>query len=129
MNGIIALKQYQQTSAHGAVMDATPHRLIQMLLDGALSRIVTAKGHMERGKIPEKGEQISKAMAIIEGLRNSLDFEQGGEVAQNLDNLYEYISNILFKANRDNNLGLLDESAYLLGQIKGAWDEIPDEEK
>lgn len=129
MNGIIALKQYQQMSAHGAVMDATPHRLIQMLLDGAISRIVTAKGHMERNKIAEKGEQISKAMSIIEGLRNSLDFEQGGEIAQNLDDLYEYITNILFKANRDNNLDLLTEAGHLLGQIKGAWDQIPDEAK
>lgn len=126
MNGIIALKQYQQMSAHGAVMDATPHRLIQMLLDGAMTRIVTAKGHMERGKIAEKGEHISQAMAIIEGLRNSLDFEQGGDIAQNLDNLYEYITNILFKANRDNNLELLTESAFLIGEIKGAWDEISD---
>ena len=129
MNGIIALKQYQQMSAHGAVMDATPHRLIQMLLDGALSRILTAKGYMERKIIAEKGEQISQAMSIIEGLRNSLDFEQGGEIAQNLDSLYEYISNILFKANRDNNPALLDEAGHLISQIKGAWDEIPDDAK
>lgn len=116
-------------SAHGAVMDATPHRLIQMLLDGALSRILTAKGYMERKIIAEKGEQISQAMSIIEGLRNSLDFEQGGEIAQNLDSLYEYISNILFKANRDNNPALLDEAGHLISQIKGAWDEIPDDAK
>lgn len=126
MNGIIALKQYQQMGAHGAVMDATPHRLIQMLLDGAISRILTAKGHMERNNIADKGEQISKALAIVEGLRNSLDFEQGGEIAQNLDNLYEYVSNILFKANRDNNVELLDEAGNLLTQIKGAWDQIPE---
>ncbi len=81
MNGAIALKQYQQMGVHGAIMDASPHRLIQMLLDGALTRILSAKGHMRQNNISKKGEQIGSAISIIESLKASLDFEQGGDIS------------------------------------------------
>ena len=85
MNGAIALKQYQQMGAHGGVMDASPHKLIQMLLDGALSRILSAKSALKQNEVAKKGEQIGSAISIIEGLRASLDFNQGGEISKNLD--------------------------------------------
>jgi flagellar protein FliS len=69
--------------AHSGVMDATPHRWIKMLLDGALSRILSAKGHMKANDIALKGEQIGSAISIIEGLKASLDFKQGGEISKN----------------------------------------------
>jgi len=124
MNGITALKQYQQMSAHSGVMDASPHRLIQMLLDGSLERILKAKGHMKQSNIAEKGENISSAIAIVEGLRNSLDMKAGGEISTNLDALYEYISGVLLRANIKNDPSLLDEAGRLLGEIKAAWDMI-----
>jgi flagellar protein FliS len=124
MNGATALKQYQQVGVHGAIMDATPHRLIQMLLDGALTRILSAKGHMKQNNIAKKGEQIGNAISIIESLKASLDFKQGGEISKNLDALYEYIGHILLKANTENNPELLDEAGKLLSQVKMGWDAI-----
>ncbi|PCH83846.1 MAG: flagellar export chaperone FliS [Piscirickettsiaceae bacterium] len=124
MNGATALKQYQQVGVHGAIMDASPHRLIQMLLDGALTRILAAKGHMKQNNISKKGEQIGSAISIIESLKASLDFEQGGEISKNLDALYEYIGHVLLKANTDNNSELLDEAGQLISQIKMGWDAI-----
>lgn len=124
MNGTAALKQYQQMGAHSGVMDATPHRLIQMLLDGALTRILSAKGALKQNKTAKKGEQIGSAISIIEGLKASLDFEKGGEISKNLDALYEYINHILLQANIKNDESLLDEAGKLLSQIKMGWDAI-----
>lgn len=124
MNGAVALKQYQQMGAHGGVMDASPHKLIQMLLDGALSRILSAKSSLKQQDVAKKGEQIGSAISIIEGLRASLDFNQGGDISKNLDALYEYINHILLQANIKNDAALLDEAGKLLSQIKMGWDAI-----
>ncbi|MBV1952474.1 MAG: flagellar export chaperone FliS [Cycloclasticus sp.] len=124
MNGALALKEYQQTSAHSGVMDASPHKLIQMLLDGALTRILSAKASLKQKNIAKKGEQIGSAISIVEGLRSSLDFNQGGEISKNLDALYEYINHVLLKANIKNDVALLDEAGKLLSQIKMGWDAI-----
>lgn len=124
MNGATALKQYQQTSVHGGVMDASPHKLIQMLLDGALSRILSAKSALKQQNVAKKGEQIGSAISIIEGLRASLDFKQGGEISKNLDALYEYINHVLLQANIKKDAALLDEAGKLLSQIKMGWDAI-----
>jgi len=124
MNSAIALKQYQQTSVHSGVMDASPHRLIQMLLDGALSRILSAKGALKQNDIAKKGELIGNAISIVEGLKASLDFKQGGEVSKNLDALYEYINHVLLQANIKSDEALLDEAGKLLSQIKMGWDAI-----
>lgn len=124
MNGVTALKQYQQMGAHGGVMDASPHRLIQMLLDGAIARILTAKGHMKQNNLAKKGESISSAISIVDGLRNSLDMKKGGEISKNLDALYEYINTVLLKANMNNDINLLNEAGKLLSEIKLGWDAI-----
>jgi len=103
---------------------ASPHRLIQMLFDGALKRIAFAKGAMQRKQIAEKGRFISQAIAIVGGLRSSLDKEQGGEIAANLDALYAYIDGQLLLANLNNNEEILDEVTGLLREVKGSWDSI-----
>ena len=124
MNNVNALKEYQQTSVHSGVMDASPHRLIQMLLDGALSRILSAKGALRQNDIAKKGEQIGSAISIVDGLKASLDFKQGGDISKNLDALYEYINHILLQANIKSDVALLDEAGQLLSQIKMGWDAI-----
>jgi flagellar protein FliS len=129
MNGMTALKQYQQTSAHGGVMGASPHRLIQMLLDGAIARIFTAKGHIKQNKLDKKCESIGSAISIVDGLRNSLDMEKGGEISSNLDALYDYINRLLLKANISSDISLLDEAGKLLNEIKAGWDAIEPQEK
>ncbi|MDY6941647.1 MAG: flagellar export chaperone FliS [Pseudomonadota bacterium] len=120
-----ATKAYQQVGTQSAVDNASPHRLISMLMDGALERVAAAKGLMQHGDVAGKGLQISKAIAIVDGLRMSLDLEAGGEIAANLDNLYEYIGRVLLQANLNNNPTQLDEVADLIHELKGAWEAIP----
>ncbi len=119
------MRNYRKTGLSGAVEGATPHRLIQMLMEGVLDRIASARGFMARGAIAEKGAQISWAISIVDGLRASLDKSVGGEIAQNLDNLYGYIILRLTEANMRSEPAYLDEVSDLLRQIKGAWDAIP----
>ncbi len=119
------MQQYKNMSVQGGVDSATPHRLIQMLMEGALEKIATAKYHMEKNEISKKGENISVAISIIDGLRVSLDKSTGGEIAQNLDDLYEYMGRVLLQANLKNDVSLLDEVSKLINEIKSAWDAIP----
>jgi len=122
-----AVEQYKSIELQTRVESASPHELIDLLLQGARSNIATAQGHIERNKISEKGLHISKAISIIEGLRTSLDFEQGGDIAVNLDKLYDYIQQILLKANIESSQQLLGEANLLLGEIHQAWQNIPKE--
>lgn len=119
-----ALKQYQSVNTQARVVDASPHRLIQMLMEGGLTRIAQARGAMERGQVALKGELIGKSVAIIGGLRESLDHQQGGELAGNLDSLYAYMADRLTEANISNEPALLEEVANLLRDIKSGWDAI-----
>lgn len=124
MNAMAALKQYQTVNTQAQVFDASPHRLIQMLMEGGLSRLAQAKGAMERGQVALKGELLGKAIAIIGGLREGLDLRQGGELAANLDSLYEYMSSRLLQDNRSNDVAIIDEVAGLLREVKSGWDGI-----
>ena len=119
-----ALKQYQQVSTQSGVAYASPHRLIQMLMEGAFERIATAKGCIQRHDIPGKGEQIGKAIDIIGGLREALNLEAGGELAANLEALYEFMQRRLLEANLRSDIAILDEVADLLRPIKEGWDAI-----
>lgn len=118
------INQYQSVSIKSNVEDATPYQLIQMLMSGALEKIALAKGHMERNNVAAKGEHISWAISIIGGLQASLNLEQGGELASNLDALYEYMTRRLLEANIQNNPALLDEVSRLMKEIKEGWDGI-----
>ena len=124
MNALAAMRQYQQVGVKVQVTEADPHRLIQMLMQGALDRIAQAKGAMERDAYAEKGALIGKAINIIGGLREVLDKEAGGDLAENLDRLYDFMTMRLFEASRHNDLRKLDEVAKLLGEIKEGWDGI-----
>lgn len=120
-----AAKAYGNVALQGRSEDASPHRIIQMLMESALQQIIIAKGLMQQNRITEKGRAISLTISIIEGMRTSLDQEQGGEIAQNLESLYEYMSIKLLEANLNNDESKLDEVALLMGQLKSGWDAIP----
>lgn len=124
-----AMNQYKQVGTQIGADAADPHQLIVMLFDGALERIAIAKGAIERENIEEKGQRIGSTIAIVDGLRASLDKEQGGEIAENLDNLYEYIQRRLFQANLNNDLDILNEVADLLIEVRSAWIAIPQDER
>lgn len=124
MNAMAALKQYQTVNTQAQIGDASPHRLIQMLMEGGMSRLAQARGAMQHGQVAIKGELISKAIGIIGGLREGLDLQNGGEVAANLDRLYEYMVSRLIEANLSNDVALVDEVAGLLRNVKSGWDAI-----
>lgn len=124
MNG---LKQYQSINTQTSIVDADPHRLIQLLYNGALERINMAKARMQANDFEGKGRLISKSIEIIGGLRGFLNFEKGGELSQRLDALYEYMERTLFDANAKNDPSKLDEVASLLRTIKEGWDGIRNE--
>lgn len=127
MNVQVAMQQYRQVGNHASVEDASPHKLILMLLTGAQERIATAKTHMVNGNIAAKGETIGTAMNIVVGLRASLDHDKGGEISSNLDALYEYMEKRLFEANVKNDPAMLDEVSNLLKEITSAWVGIADQ--
>jgi flagellar protein FliS len=119
--------QYGQVAAESEVAYASPHRLVQMLMEGALEKIATAKGCIERQDLEGKSRQISWAMSIINGLRTSLDLEAGGAIAVNLDDLYGYMIRRLIDASAQNEAAALGEVLDLMLEIKGAWDAMPDQ--
>ncbi len=123
------VSHYNQVNRVSGITDADPHRLVLMLLEGALGKIATVKGLMIRKDIARKGEVIGQAIAIIDGLKSSLNKEAGGEIAANLDNLYEYIEHRLTQANINNDVDVIDEVAELLREIKTAWVSIPVESR
>jgi flagellar protein FliS len=121
-----SIKNYQSIGTQTSIVDADPHRLIQLLFEGASSRIAAAKGHIDLKEYDKKSKQINSGISIIGGLQDSLNLE-AGEIAQNLERLYNYMIRRLFEASVRNDIAMLDEVSKLLNQIKSAWDEIRDE--
>lgn len=118
-------ESYAKVGVESAVASADPHRLVLMLFDGALAAVSLARIHMEAGEIPQKGAAISKAIDLItNGLRASLDMEAGGELADRLGSLYEYMAQRLLFANLKNSIAALDEVAELLSSLREAWAQI-----
>jgi flagellar protein FliS len=122
-----SVNQYKNVDSYTGVVEADPHQLIQMLLDGALGKLSVVKGLIKRNDAAKKGEIIGQAIAIVSGLRSSLNIEAGGDIAVNLDNLYEYIERRLLEANLKNDVDIIDEVVLLLREIKTAWESIPQE--
>lgn len=120
-----ALKQYRELGLETQINNASPHRLIQLLMDGALERLNGARAAMERGDAATKGVLIGKAMGIISGLRSSLDMDvQGTDLPERLDNLYDYMGRRLLEASTFNKVEMLTEVIDLLKTIKSGWDGI-----
>lgn len=120
-----ALKQYRQLGLETQINNASPHRLIQLLLEGALERLVGAQAAMERGDPATKGALIGKAMGIISGLRASLDMSvPDTNLPENLDNLYDYMGRRLLEASTFNKVEVVAEVIELLRTVKSGWDGI-----
>ncbi len=124
MNALTAMRQYKSVNTQVQALDASPHRLIQMLLEGGLARLAQARGAMERGDVGKKGELIGQAISIIGGLREGLNLELGGEIAANLDKLYEFMAMRLLEANLHNDLTAIEEVSGMLRNVKAGWDAI-----
>ncbi|TNV22994.1 flagellar export chaperone FliS [Buttiauxella sp. B2] len=116
---------YAQIGVESAVMSASPHQLIVLLFDGALSALVRARLFMQQGELTAKGEALSKAINIIDnGLKAGLDNDKGGEIAANLSSLYDYMIRRLMLANLRNDVEAIEEVEGLLTNIADAWKQI-----
>ncbi len=120
-----AAHTYARIGLETGVVAASPHSLVLMLFDGALGAVTGASAHLAAGRIADKGQQISRAISIInEGLQASLDLARGGRIAHGLLQLYDYMSRRLFWANVNNDRAALLEVAQLLGDLRTTWAAI-----
>ncbi len=122
-----AVRQYQQLDTESTINDASPHRLIQMMMERALTKIGLARSHMVHSEVAEKGSNISDAIGIISGLQASLNHKADEKMSANFDALYTYMMRRLLEANLHDDAGSLDEVSGLLKELKEAWDAIADE--
>ena len=123
------LSAYTQTNIESIVHEATPHKLIEMLFKGAKDALSQAVGAIERQDFEAKSKKISKAAEIILNLQTYLDKEKGGEVADNLNELYTYMATTLIDANRLNDASKVREVAGLLETVSDGWRSMSDEYK
>lgn len=101
-----------------------PHKLISLLMAGTLERVAQAKLSVEKGNEEEKYLLVEKIVAIINGLRASLNFEQGGDIAVNLDSLYAYMLERIYSAEtKVEEKAVLNEVEKLMAEVKEGWDQ------
>lgn len=122
-----AAKAYQKLDTESRIDTASPHRLIQLMMERALARIGLAREQLKNEMIAERGNSISAAISIISGLQASLNHKADQRMSENFDALYSYMTQRLLEANLHSDDGGLREVADLLGEIKEAWDAIADE--
>jgi flagellar protein FliS len=115
---------YRSINAHGIVAGADPHGLVLTLFDAIISRLKSARTCIEQGQIVGKAGLLNSAVKLLGELRGSLDLAQGGALAQNLSDLYDYMARRLLVANANNDVSALTEVLNLLGEIRDAWAAI-----
>jgi len=121
-----AIAAYGDVKVTTGVASANGVQLIQMLFDGLLESLAVTKGHIQNGAIVEKGKSIARASRIVIGLQGALDFERGGDLANNLNELYGYVTRRLLHVNARNDLDALEEIFGLMNEIRSAWEGVPD---
>ena len=122
-----SLQAYKKVSVDSQLTAASPHKIVQMLMAGAIERLIQGKAAMQAGNIPVKGERLGKALDIIISLRSCLSMDDGGDIAKNLDQLYEFMITQISAANHKNDPQPIDDVVDIIREIKGAWDQIPNE--
>jgi len=118
------LAAYRSAYAHGGVAGADPHGLVLMVLNAAMERLASARGCIERRDVMSKAKLLHSCVTLVAELRGSLNLAQGGVLAQNLDDLYDYMTRRLLLANAENNIACIAEVERLLGEIRAAWIQI-----
>ncbi len=123
-----SIKKYRNANADN-VADADPHQLISIIFKHILANIAIASGAITRNEIENKGKCLTKAIALVGELQDSLDMEQGGEISSSLFDLYDYVVRCLVQANLENDCEKLDEVKGLITEVKEGWDAIPAEKR
>lgn len=118
--------RYASIGLQSGIMDASPHRLVQMLMEGFMEKASIARHAMNRHDMATKGVNISKAIAILGGLKDGLNMD-AGELSTNLHELYSYMEKRLFEASAANDEGMIVEVIDLMKTLKDAWDKIPEQ--
>ena len=119
-----AMQAYKQIGNQSDVETASPHRLIQLMMERVITKIAMARGHMDRGSVAEKGRNVGDAIDIITVLQASLNDKPNRQLARNFDALYDYMTRRLVEANLRDDVVLLDEVTGLMRELKEAWDAI-----
>ena len=117
-------EQYRKIGATSSILEADPHKLVQLLLEGASSRLRQAMAHMERGDQAAKGKAIGRTCDIVSHLASTLEPQQDSDIADNLGALYDYILLRLTQGNVGNDRQALEEALSLLVEIETAWSGI-----
>ena len=125
MNAYRDANAYAKVGVESGILAASPHQHIVMLFDGYQATLRIARLHLQAGNIAAKGQAITKAINLVsQGLRGSLNLEQGGEIAAQLDQLYDYVVRLLLRANLNNDDAALNTAAELLENVAAAWRAI-----
>ncbi|MBB1268087.1 flagellar export chaperone FliS [Shewanella sp. SR44-3] len=120
-----SMQTYRKVSVDSNLAVASPHRIIQMLFAGALERLAQAKWAIEQGDIEKRGIFMGKAIGIVAGLNSSLNMDAEGDVAGNLNHLYDFMLRRMSEANVNSDPKAIDEVVSLLKTLKEGWDNIP----
>lgn len=120
----IGLEAYQQTSTEAQAATADPHKLIVMLIDGFLDEIDRVVGHINGARYQHKGKSVAKCLDILAGLDSALDLQQGGQVAENLHDLYDYCAQTLFQASLNNDINKLTSITEVMSNLREGWQLI-----
>lgn len=120
-----AVQSYGSVQLVTGVASADNVQLIQMLFDGLSESLAAASGHIQNGNIEEKFKSLARASRIVVGLQGALDFERGGELAHNLNDLYGYLTRRILHVNAYNDLQTLTEVTGLVRDISSAWQALP----
>lgn len=120
-----SMKAYKSVALDSQKTVATPYKVVQMLLAGALERLAKARTAIEKQEFAKRGELLSATLMIVAELRMALDHEAGGDIAANLDNLYEFMMGEIVQANIHDDIEKLETVSRLLREIKESWDAIP----
>jgi len=116
---------YDAVMVETGVVEADRIQLIQMLLDGLIESLSIAEGHIRANAVSEKNRHLKRAGSIVIGLQGALDFENGGDLANNLAELYGYVTRRLLHVNLKNDVAALREVKGLMEQIRDAWRQVP----
>lgn len=120
-----SMKAYKSVSLDSQKTVASPYKIVQMLLAGALERLAKARVAIEQKEFAKRGDLLSATLMIVAELRMALDHEAGGEISTNLDNLYEFMMGEIVQANIHDDVERLETVSRLLREIKEGWDAIP----
>ena len=125
MNAIAALSQYGKIKNDTQTSYASPHQLMLMLFDGAIEAMSFTIGAIQNNNLELRSKQSTRSITIINGMRECLDMETGGELADNLYSLYQYMTKELFKASYKNDAETIQNIQTMLKDIRGSWEKIP----